>query len=278
MVCEAKSSPPVQSSLIYFSVSLIIVAAGFWQAWRWLFERLFVSPGEAIGMVGVLALLLIKCSHSMLQTQRIMPCSPVAIASLLILYGISFLLPFPAIFRAAFAVLAIAILLYQSCERKALPLSLLMLVLISLPVVPSLQFYLGYPARLVAASLTVPLLQLHGIPVSQEGTYLVWQGQMIQFDAPCSGVKMLWAGMWLSLFMAFLYQFNWLKTLIAVMLSCIVVLFGNVLRASSLFYLETGIISQSAPWMHEATGLSAFLIVAVTINVLLKQLKQGAAR
>jgi exosortase/archaeosortase family protein len=139
--------------------------------------------------------------------------------------------------------------------------------------VPSLQFYLGYPARFISAKFTVAMLQMQGLPVSQSGTYLQWQGQLIQFDAPCSGVVMLWAGLFLTLFIGWLYQFNRYKTLAAVVIAIIFVLIGNVLRASSLFYLETGMLEVEQPWMHEAVGVAAFLMIAIGIIYTMKRLQ-----
>ena len=64
------------------------------------------------------------------------------------------------------------------------------LLWLSLPLVPSLQFYLGYPLRMLVASLAAPILRLAGFAVVQEGTCLNWAGQLIWIDAPCSGVRM----------------------------------------------------------------------------------------
>ncbi|WP_034923523.1 archaeosortase/exosortase family protein, partial [Candidatus Accumulibacter vicinus] len=61
----------------------------------------------------------------------------------------------------------------------------------------SLQFYGGYPLRVLAGSLAVALLQLNGLAVERAGAVLLWDGRQIAIDAPCSGLRMLWAGAYL---------------------------------------------------------------------------------
>ena len=50
-----------------------------------------------------------------------------------------------------------------------------------------------------------------------------------------------------------------------VLLCVIVVVAANMLRTSSLFYLESGFISQAPGWCHEAIGIAAFVLSAVLI-------------
>src|SRR5262249_56914005 len=95
------------------------------------------------------------------------------------------------------------------------------LVALALPVLPSLQFTLGYPMRVVSATLSVGLLQAHGLMVARQGTFLVWRGELIQFDAPCSGVNMLWAGLLLTLMGCVLLHFGAIKVIVAVPLSLV---------------------------------------------------------
>src|ERR1700738_5023470 len=89
-----------------------------------------------------------------------------------------------------------AVLLLFRCVARA-PAACVITAL-ALPVLPSLQFTLGYPMRIISAALAVPLLRAHGLDVARQGTFLLWRDEMIQFDAPCSGVNMLWAGLLLT--------------------------------------------------------------------------------
>jgi exosortase/archaeosortase family protein len=130
---------------------------------------------------------------------------------------------------------------------------------------------LGYPMRLVSAALTVGLLQAHGLSVARQGTFLVWRDELIQFDAPCSGVSMLWAGLLLTLMGCVLFRFGVIKVMIAVTLSLVLAITCNVLRATSLFYVEAGLLPQAQAWWHEGIGIAAFtLSAAVTLWLLMR--------
>lgn len=84
---------------------------------------------------------------------------------------------------------------------------------------------------------------------------------------------MLWAGLLVTLFISLIYRFSFFKTSMAIVVASIFVLLGNVLRASSLFYLETGTISLEQPWLHEGVGVSAFLLVVAAIVITLSRLQ-----
>jgi len=255
-----------------FSVSSMPIV-GYWHSWQWYFTRVNSSPEEAIGLLGIFLFMFFWAGQTMSRNKLMHKFSLWPIALLLVIYSLSFLLPIPSIIRAAVAFLTLFIIIYWASFGCHPPTSFWLLVLISLPVVPSLQFYLGYPARYISASLTVPLLQLNGVSVSQNGTYLLWQDQTLQFDAPCSGVTMLWAGLLVTLFISLIYRFSFFKTSMAIVVASIFVLLGNVLRASSLFYLETGTISLEQPWLHEGVGVSAFLLVVAAIVMTLSRLQ-----
>jgi exosortase/archaeosortase family protein len=151
-------------------------------------------------------------------------------------------------------------------------------LLLSLPVIPLLQFYLGYPLSIVVGSVAAPLLQLAGVAVMREGTCLHWNGQMIAIDAPCSGIKMLWTGFYLVFTLACFYRLNARKTVIAAALALPVIVAGNILRAAGLFYLETGIaklpVMVSSHLAHESLGAVIFLLTALGLVVLVQSIQR----
>jgi exosortase/archaeosortase family protein len=144
-------------------------------------------------------------------------------------------------------------------------------------VLPSLQFTLGYPLRVVSAALTVGLLQAHGLMVERQGTFLAWRGELVQFDAPCSGVNMLWAGLLLTLMGCVLLRLGTLKTVLAAGLSVVLTIACNVLRASSLFYVEAGLVPQAPAWWHDGIGIAAFGLSAAATLWVLARLQGGEA-
>jgi exosortase/archaeosortase family protein len=68
------------------------------------------------------------------------------------------------------------------------------------------------------------------------------------------------------------------KVAIAVVLSIALTLAANVLRASSLFYIEAGMVS-AAPqwWWHEGIGVAAFMLSAAITLWLLSRLRHREA-
>jgi exosortase/archaeosortase family protein len=140
-------------------------------------------------------------------------------------------------------------------------------------VLPSLQFTLGYPMRVISATLVVALLQAHGLAVARQGTFLIWRDETIQFDAPCSGVNMLWAGLLLTLTGCVLLRLDAARVAIAAAMSVALTIAANVLRASSLFYVEAGAISGASAWWHEGIGIASFMLSAAIMLWLLGRLR-----
>jgi exosortase/archaeosortase family protein len=120
--------------------------------------------------------------------------------------------------------------------------------------------------------MTAGLLQAHGLAVARQGTFLVWRDELIQFDAPCSGVNMLWAGLLLTLMGCVLLKSGVLKVAAAIALSVVLVIAGNVLRASSLFYVEAGLVQNPPGWWHDGIGVVAFGLSAIAILWVLTRL------
>ena len=99
--------------------------------------------------------------------------------TLLAAYSLGLGIPFVL---AAIAMTTLLALLFRVTTGTRPPLAFYGLVALSLPVLPSLQFVLGYPLRIVSAALTVALLKLQGLTVAREGTHLLFAGEAIQFD------------------------------------------------------------------------------------------------
>ena len=268
-----------------------LVTAATWSAWRWYAERISEAPEEAAALALTIAFLAIagrlrrrepaaRCSDPLLPVPLSpVPLSPVPllpVALILAVYaaGHAFL---PPIARAALAVAATLFTWHIAFFKDRPPVAFWGLAALALPVIPSLQFTLGYPMRVVSAALTVTLLQAHGFVIARQGTFLVWRDEMVQFDAPCSGVNMLWAGLMLTLMGCSLFRLSALKVLLAVALSTVLTIGCNVLRASSLFYVESGFIPQAPAWWHEGIGLAAFALSSLATLWLLLQLSDWKA-
>jgi exosortase/archaeosortase family protein len=105
---------------------------------------------------------------------------------------------------------------------------------------------------------------MNGFAVEREGTMLLWNEQEVSIDAPCSGIKMLWTGFYLSCALAALWGLNSLRTLQLVAVSLLIVMLANILRATSLFYVEAGVVPQAQP-AHALIGILVFIFAALGI-------------
>jgi exosortase/archaeosortase family protein len=253
-----------------------LVMAATWDAWRWYCGRVWSAPEEAAALALTVAFLgLLGLARTPVPAAP-RPLSLLAIAALLALYAASHAL-LPPIMRAAVAIAATLFCLYIAAFRERPPVAFWGLVALALPVLPSLQFTLGYPMRVVSAAFAVVLLQAQGLMVARQGTFLLWRDEMVQFDAPCSGVNMLWAGLLLTLMGCVWLRLDALKVVVAVAFSVVLAVGGNVLRASSLFYVETGLVPQAPAWWHDGIGIAAFMLSAAVTLWLLGRLRDWRA-
>lgn len=255
---------------------LALVVSATWDGWRWYVGRVAAAPEEAAALVLTVAFLGLVGASRRSRPTTARPLPLLAIASLLAVIAAAHAI-LPSIVRAAAALALTLFCLYVAMFKERPPIAFWGLVALALPVLPSLQFMLGYPMRVVSAALTAGLLQAHGLAVARQGTFLSWRDELIQFDAPCSGVNMLWAGLLLTLMGCVLLRLGVLKVMAAIALSLVVVITGNVLRASSLFYVEAGLVPNAPGWWHDGIGVIAFGLSAIAILWVLTRLQRREA-
>ena len=235
------------------STALVVLAfaVAFYPLLRWYIQRVGDGSDEPLGVLAlVFAVALGFRARSRCRSTR--GCRVVALV-LLGLYGVAVWQGIPPLLRALPALGAIAF--WSGLWR--LP-GVSMLLVLSLPVVASLQFYLCYPLRLLTAVLTSELLALVGAPVVREGVELISNGARVGVDPPCSGVRMLWMTGFSAAVVATLFEMNWLRTAGLGALALALSLLANALRASLLYFPEAGVMSLPAAG-HELTGVVCFL-------------------
>jgi exosortase/archaeosortase family protein len=240
---------------------LTIQLLAFWEVWQWYVYRAVYSwdqPWGILAFVTALAFLLAPRTTSPSPERSLF-----APALLITVYAGTYFL-FPPLLRAAIAFTALAATTSSIRFGRLFHPGLFGLFYLSLPTIPTLQFFGGYPMRVVVAAVTAPILRLNGFAVTYEGTCLNWAGQLIWIDAPCSGIKMLWVGLFLTFVILCLYELPLLKTMVLLPLVAIVIMGANVFRAVALFYLEAGVVKLPS-WGHEYAGLIAFALEAAGI-------------
>ncbi|MEZ6194804.1 MAG: archaeosortase/exosortase family protein [Planctomycetota bacterium] len=164
-------------------------------------------------------------------------------------------------FAAGAALLALALALVPSGTRRPRPAAAIALVLMGLPVLRDLHYVGGYPLRLVSGELAAGLLRLQGLAVERVGTGILWGDSLVEVDAPCSGIAMLWTTTLLALVASAWRRLSVRRTLGTLLLVPPIVVLANVVRCSALFHLESGRIEAPA-WMHDGTGLLFFGLAA----------------
>ena len=188
------------------TVALTLLA--LWPVWRWYGNRLLDSSDEHWGVLALVTAL----AFTLHRRHR----SPIGTITLnyfrlslgLLIYVLTF--PFlPPMLRALLGMGVLGLLMAHFSETRRLSWGAWGLLFLSLPIMASMQFFVGFPLRWIAGALAAALLQMAGLVVSHQGTALVWSGGVVAIDAPCSGIKMLWTALYLACVFACGYRLIW---------------------------------------------------------------------
>jgi len=238
--------------MLFSSRAFIVVMIGLacWPVARWYIARMSDGSDDPWGLAALAA--------AAIYAPRFGWAEPLRRSSVWLLCGLvgvyaagyAFL---PPLVHALLAVTAIGV----AAGRRRFPLAWWSLLVLSLPIVATLQFYLGFPLRLATTALCVPLLRLGGLHVVAEGTALHWAGETVIVDAPCSGIHMLWTGLFLAASLACWQRLETRQAFRLLQRASLTVFVANVLRATALFCIESK-LWPSPSWAHEGVGLVLF--------------------
>src|SRR4051812_5861316 len=253
--------------VVDWSIQVDRVPAGAWLAlqfaaltptWVWMVERMRDGSDDPFGALALAAL-----AALVWQLRRELRAAPRlgwlalatvgTLASTLLRTGLGVLPALPPLAASLLAVLALACGLLAFLPKRIAALPVAGLAVLALPLLSSLQFYAGYPLRVVTAEASRWLLA-PGFEVAREGTTLLVDGRLVIVDAPCSGVQMVWLGYFTACAVALWAQRSdrgFVRRLPAVGM---LVLGGNILRNAVLVAFE-GAGHPLAPWAHNAFGL-----------------------
>ncbi|MFH0824240.1 MAG: archaeosortase/exosortase family protein [Pseudomonadota bacterium] len=235
---------------------LLIETLAFWSVWKWYITRIWDKSDEPWGLVA-LGTCVLFCVRSRSRREVGKP-TLFLITGAMLIYALTYGYA-PPVVRALIAVTAVALTVSPIAFGSRIHFGSWGLLMLSLPAIHSLQFYAGYPLRLLSGHIAVILLQTGGVDVSLEGLALRWGGQLVWIDAPCSGIRMLWAAMYGVFTVSCIFNLNHFRTVCLGATGLAAVILGNGLRTAVLFFSEAGIVT--APrWSHEAVGMSAFAV------------------
>lgn len=238
---------------------LLLAALAAWPSWLWAARRLGDGSDDPLGIIALtaLALLLWRDRASLRAQPRV---HWLILATCLLLVSTLAHPWLPPLLRGLIAVLAI-LLLILSLRAPGQPwLAWLGLGVLSLPLLSSLQFFVGYPLRVVTAEVSAWLLRLASYAVERQGSALLVEGRWVMVDAPCSGVQMAWVGYFTALALAAWLRLPDRQLLQRLPLVGLLVLGGNILRNTALVWGE-GASTAFPGWAHEGIGLLIFAAV-----------------
>lgn len=246
--------------------AMILVGAGlaFWPVWVWYVRRMTDGSDEPWGLAALAAAVTIWFFGG----RREMRPNWTAAAFTVAVYVLAFRV-LPDLAKGVLAMSALAALT-RTGRGAAGRWGLLVL---SLPVMATVQFYAGYPLRRLATEGAVFLLRTVGIDVTAAGTVLHWRGELIAVDAPCSGITMLWGGLFLACVLCAWFQTGFAATALSGALAAVIVIAANTLRAAALFIKETGIVALPS-WTHEGIGIVLFAAAALLVSILCQKLER----
>jgi exosortase len=244
---------------------LIAMGAAAWPVWRWYFLRMTDGSDEPWGVLAIVSLVMLRLRDG--APQRLSERRFALPAAMLALYAIGYPI-LPPLVRAILVLAAFGVVLLRG-PGAAGQAGLLAL---SLPLMATMQFYLGFPLRLLAAEASAVVLRFCEYMVVREGTLLHWAGETVIVDAPCSGIQMLWSGLFLASLLAAFYRLSAARAAICGAAAVVIVVLANMMRATALFFKEAEIVSL-ADWTHAGIGTAIFCGAAWLITSIVQKLQ-----
>jgi exosortase/archaeosortase family protein len=246
---------------------LALLLAAVWPPLHWMATRLlWDGSDEPLGLVALLALVGLGVWQRR-GWRRTPGTSWLALMLALVLGASIGWGTLPPLVCALWVMLAFAAGLLAVLPGSVAAVPVLGLALLSLPLMASLQFYAGYPLRLLVAEMSRWLL-CGFFQIEREGVVLRVEGQQVLVDAACSGVQLVWMGYFTACAVALMVgrgNASFLSRLPAVGL---IILAGNVLRNTLLVATQADGVSVPE-WAHQGIGLLVLAAVCATIATLM---------
>jgi exosortase/archaeosortase family protein len=247
---DARGAPGTRMPRTVWLLTALFVA--LWPHWIYVARRLVDGSDEPWGILAWLTVVaLLLRDHALLaQPTR----SALVVSAMLAIVAAAAQLIVPDLAAAALAMLALGLYLVHALRRPATPL--IVLLLLALPIIASLQFYLGFPLRVLVAHASAWILWVGGLDATAAGASIVVNGTTVLIDAPCAGIGMLWLGSYAAALLSYLQRADARRTLVNGVVAALLVLLANIARNTVLFFPEAGLANWPA-WSHEAVGRAA---------------------
>jgi exosortase/archaeosortase family protein len=239
-----------------------------WPQWVWYWHRLVDGSDEPLGVIALLALAFFVARQA--RQLRSQPDARWLIAAGALSILSAFVLQLTPLLSALVGVLALAAGLAAWLPDPIPRVPYAGLLVLSLPLLSSLQFYAGYPLRVVTAQLSCWVLQIGGFHAARSGSSILVSGQLVIVDAPCSGIQMAWMAYFAAFAAAAAHAIHDRILLRRLPLVGLLVLIGNALRNTILVAWEAQGSAPSAAW-HQAIGLLVLAAVCLLVFTLMRK-------
>lgn len=241
---------------------LALLAVAVWPTWWWMAQRMVDGSDDPLGALALAALGILLWQHRLrLRAAPRLGCQVAALAGAVLTTALHNHLP--DLLAALVGLLSMGAGLLAFLPAQVASLPVLGLSVLSLPLLASLQFYAGFPLRVVTAEASSWLLFVSHT-VERSGSSLVVDGQLIIVDAPCSGVQMAWLGYFTACAVALVVGRNNRSFLLRLPAVSALVLVGNVVRNTVLVAFQAS-GTHLPPWGHEVVGLVVLAMVCAGI-------------
>lgn len=264
--------------MLKYTVPLLLILT-FSPVYIWLGKRFYDPSDMFFGWIPVLFLLIVFISNEIKKGKKSEKEPPsqgllILISILLSLYSLSYFTHFPMI-RAILAFTTLSTYMSFRIEKKLFNFSTWGLFMLSLPIMATMQFYLGYPMRYFVATIASAVLNICGYAVTVVGVTLHWESYIISVDAPCSGLKMVYSGALTVCILCFINKFNHFKILLFSMIAFIIIVMSNIARILALFLVEAEVLKLNPDSVHTPIGLICYTSAIISLLFICEIIKRG---
>jgi exosortase/archaeosortase family protein len=272
-------------------VVLALQLVSLWPVVKWSVRRSFDGSDEPLGILALLSVLVVFAMRLAGNPSRARRAScrddleakataPVLHGAgtlgpmLSVAYAVGLLfLPLPV--ASLIGLCAFALTSSRLIYGTTLNVGLLGLLWLSVPLLCSFDFYLGYPLRWLTTELSVAMLRLSGNDVTRRGVSLLLAGREVSVDPACAGLRMLWMTAYFVCLLGCMRPLRFLSMLSFAGLALVLLVVANAWRAAALFYVESGLIRVPS-WGHEAVGAVVLLSLLVVLAGWFGRFHRGA--
>ena len=238
-----------------------------WPQTAWMARRMVDGSDDPLGVLALAALLAVLFAQR--KRLRQSPSLGWLLAAMALIGAAAWAqASLPDLLAALLAMLGLACGARALLPQRVASGPLLLLAVLALPLLASLQYFAGYPLRVLVAEVT-RWLMAGSHQVLREGATLIVDGHLVLVDAACSGVQLAWMGYFCAASLALLRGVDTRRFLARLPWVGALVLVGNIARNWVLVTLQ----ADGQPltgWPHEAIGLACLAAVCAGVACIMQ--------